>query len=124
MTRRILMSIASVIMFCGATGSHAASLTPLQQEGKRVFHVAACDECHGAGLGQPGTEALAAQHDAGQSPLLAKRTDLSDETVKFFVRHGIANMPAVRKTEVSDRELAALAAYLSRNYAQRASDHK
>jgi len=34
--------------------------------------------------------------------------------VKYFVRHGISVMPQFRKTEISDAELDALAAFLSR----------
>jgi mono/diheme cytochrome c family protein len=36
-------------------------------------------------------------------------------TVKVLVRHGISVMPQFRKTEISDQELDALAAYLARN---------
>ena len=41
-------------------------------------------------------------------------TDLTPELTKFFVRSGINVMPPFRKTEITDAELNALAAYLAR----------
>ena len=47
--------------------------------------------------------------------LLTERTNLTPEFVAVFVRNGISVMPFYRKTEISDPDLAALGAYLSRN---------
>jgi mono/diheme cytochrome c family protein len=72
-----------------------------------------CWPCHGAGIGKPGTESLAAR---GQKPaVLEERTDLAPAVIKQFVRHGVLFMPVFRKTEISDAELDAIAAYLTRN---------
>jgi len=72
-----------------------------------------CFPCHGTGLGKPGTDALAAR---GQKPaVLEERTDLTGPAIKQFVRHGVLFMPVFRKTEVSDAELDAIVAYLTRN---------
>ena len=72
-----------------------------------------CFPCHGTGLGKPGTDALAAR---GQKPaVLEERTDLTGPAIKTFVRHGVLFMPMFRKTEVSDADLDAIAAYLTRN---------
>jgi len=72
-----------------------------------------CFPCHGTGLGKPGTDALAAR---GQKPaVLEERTDLTGPAIKQFVRHGVLFMPMFRKTEVSDAELDAIVAYLTRN---------
>jgi mono/diheme cytochrome c family protein len=50
----------------------------------------------------------------GEKPgLLEERTDLPAELVKAFVRNGVASMPPFRKTEVSDEDIAAIAAYLA-----------
>jgi hypothetical protein len=43
---------------------------------------------------------------------LEQRTDLTPEMVAYYVRHGIAMMPSFRKTELSDAQVAAIAAYL------------
>ena len=52
---------------------------------------------------------------ARASGLITQWNDLPASYVTFMVRHGMSVMPQFRKTEISDRELAALAAYLSRN---------
>jgi len=72
-----------------------------------------CFPCHGTGSGKPGTDSLAAR---GQKPaVLEERTDLTAPMIKTFVRHGVLFMPMFRKTEISDADLDAIAAYLTRN---------
>jgi (+)-pinoresinol hydroxylase len=72
-----------------------------------------CYPCHGPGADKPGTASLAAR---GQKPaVLAERTDLTPATIKTFVRHGVLFMPTFRKTEISDADLAAISAYLTKN---------
>jgi mono/diheme cytochrome c family protein len=72
-----------------------------------------CFPCHGGGEGKPGTASLAAR---GQKPaVLEERTDLTAPTIRQFVRHGVLFMPTFRKTEISDADLDAIAAYLTRN---------
>ncbi len=72
-----------------------------------------CYPCHGPGADKPGTASLAAR---GQKPaVLAERTDLTAPVIKTFVRHGVLFMPTFRKTEISDADLAAISAYLTRN---------
>jgi hypothetical protein len=62
----------------------------------------------------PGTAALRAKY-AGKVPApLADRTDLTPASIRFFVRNGVSIMPFFRKTEVSDADLEALIAYLTR----------
>ena len=74
-----------------------------------------CLPCHGAGVGKPGTDALAA-HNKGEKPaVLDERSDLTPEMIRRFVRHGVLFMPSFRKTEISDADLAAMSAYLTRN---------
>ena len=74
-----------------------------------------CSQCHGQGVGKPGTLALADKYKGEKPALLEKRTDLTPEIVKIFVRSGISVMPFFRKTEISDADLDAIAAYLTRN---------
>ncbi len=73
-----------------------------------------CATCHGAGPGHPGTDALQSKYHGSMPALLEDRTDLSPETVRFFVRHGVTIMPFFRKTEISDADLDAIGAYLAR----------
>lgn len=88
--------------------------------GQRVYEQN-CLACHGPGPGYPpmaelpGTEALRAKYKGEMPALLSERADLTPEIVAYFVRNGVSVMPFYRKTEISDAELAALGAYLSRN---------
>ena len=82
------------------------------QKGHQVYDKW-CFPCHGTGAGKPGTASLAAR---GQKPaVLEERTDLTPIVIKAFVRHGVLFMPMFRKTEISDADLDAIAAYLTRN---------
>jgi (+)-pinoresinol hydroxylase len=74
-----------------------------------------CSMCHGEGPGRPGTMALQAKYKGAEPALLAERTDLAPELIKMYVRNGISVMPIFRKTEISDADLNAIAAYLTRN---------
>jgi mono/diheme cytochrome c family protein len=93
----------------------AAFASPDQEQIERGHKVYDkwCFPCHGTGVGKPGTDSLAAR---GQKPaVLEERTDLTAPVIKTFVRHGVLFMPMFRKTEVSDAELDAICAYLTRN---------
>jgi len=103
------------------------SLTdPLVRRGKEVFD-ARCRACHGAypkdkppggnalAMLVPGTFALELRYKGTKPALLEERTDLTPEAVAAFVRHGGGGfMPPFRPTEVSDEDLKAVGAYLSR----------
>jgi (+)-pinoresinol hydroxylase len=87
--------------------------------GKQVYDYW-CLPCHGTGLGLPGfnelpgTQQLRIKYrDTTISPLLTERTDLVPVFVKTIVRQGVSFMPQFRKTEISDSDLDALAAYLA-----------
>jgi mono/diheme cytochrome c family protein len=73
-----------------------------------------CAPCHSRGPGNPGTAALAAVYRNSKPAALEDRTDMTPAFVKQAVRNGVNVMPFFRKTEISDAELDALAAYLGR----------
>jgi mono/diheme cytochrome c family protein len=84
------------------------------QKGHAVFQYW-CAPCHAPGPGHPGTQALAAKYADGSIPaVLEERTDLTPELTATFVRGGVSIMPPFRKTEITDADLDALAAYLAR----------
>jgi mono/diheme cytochrome c family protein len=58
--------------------------------------------------------ALQAKYAGAKPALLEDRTDLPAAFTKTFVRKGVSIMPFFRKTEISDADLDALAAYLAR----------
>ncbi len=83
------------------------------ERGKVVFEKA-CAVCHAAAPGHPGTISLQAKYQGSVPAALEERKDLTPEFVKFYVRHGIAMMAALRPTELGNADLDDLAAYLAR----------
>ena len=103
------------------------STSPQLKRGEEVYQ-AKCNLCHGRvakdvapgpGAQMSGTQALAAKYGGKKPAVLEDRTDLTADVVKFYVRHGAGIMPFFRKTEVSDAELDAIAAWLARKRARR-----
>ena len=79
--------------------------------GGQIFHKW-CSDCHSSADG-PGSVALERKYQGQVPAILERRTDLNPDYVKQVVREGISFMPNFRKTEISDAELALLAAYLA-----------
>lgn len=104
---RFLM-LACLALAGSAFGADEATI----QKGEKVFDYW-CATCHGPGL--PGTAALETKYKGAKPALLSERTDLIPPVTKTFVRKGVSIMPFFRKTEISDTDLNALAAYLARN---------
>ena len=120
-----LMTSAVIAMCACPSLAQAPDRGTQLDQGKQVYEYW-CLPCHGTGLGLPGfaelpgTQQLRIKYrDTAISPLLAERTDLVPEFVKVIVRQGVSFMPQFRKTEISDAELDALAAYLARNNSAR-----
>ncbi len=96
---------------------------PREQRGWEVFQER-CVACHGAipkdMIGppflppMPGTQALQARYQGAVPAELEQRTDLTAEFVNLIVRGGLNSMPFFRPTELSEDDLAALDAYLTR----------
>lgn len=101
-----------VFMCLALAGSAFGADEATIQKGEKVFDYW-CATCHGPGL--PGTVALETKYKGAKPGLLAERTDLIPPVTKTFVRKGVSIMPFFRKTEISDADLDALAAYLARN---------
>ncbi len=120
-------SLVGSFVLCGTVraapelppGGPAWVRAPIDAAGKPrgyVQYQEYCSACHGAGPEKrPGTEALRAKYGGRKPALLEERTDLTPALVKAMVRNGISVMPFFRKTEVSDADLDAIAAYLTRN---------
>jgi len=96
---------------------------PLERRGQEVFDQR-CAACHGEIPDEifgprflppmPGTQALEARYRGELPAALEARTDLAPEHVAAVVREGLRSMPGFRPTEVSDDDLEALTAYLTR----------
>lgn len=94
---------------------------PAAQRGNAKFQHS-CAPCHGAGVGDdghamlPGTDALRIKYKGAVPPvpaLLEERKDLTAPVLKVFVRHGSFSMPPFRPTELTDAEIADIAAYIA-----------
>ncbi len=85
-------------------------LTPSQAQGKQLYY-RACLPCHAPGLW--GSNRLARRMDQ-KSAVLESRTDLTVAAIRTVVRAGLGSMPPYRRTEVSDADVDAIVAYLTR----------
>jgi mono/diheme cytochrome c family protein len=69
-----------------------------------------CGLCHESG----GTGTFMLSRRLGRErALLVGRTDLTEDYVMQVVRHGLMSMPRFTRVEVTDAELASIAAYLA-----------
>jgi mono/diheme cytochrome c family protein len=124
MTRGIVGLAVLVALACAGIAvqaQDASARAPEIERGKAVYNKW-CVHCHGPGLGLPGFGALPGTQQLGIKyrgsdvpPVLDERTDLVPEFIEVIVRQGISFMPQFRKTEVSDADLEALSAYLTRD---------
>ena len=71
-----------------------------------------CSECHAPGVGHPGTQMLGWTRGPDQA-VLEQRKTLTQAYVTFVARHGLAEMPPFRPTELSDADLQSIARYLA-----------
>lgn len=108
----------SLALVLAAWSGVASSQGPASVERGRVKFEDMCAPCHGAGIGDdgramlPGTDALRIKYRGALPALLEKRTDLTAEALRTFVRRGTWSMPPFRPTEITNREIDDIAAYL------------
>jgi mono/diheme cytochrome c family protein len=104
---------ASALALAVVAGIASAQDANENSEGKRVYDHW-CSHCHDPGQGHPGTQGLQIKYRDTDTPaVLLERTDLTPPVIATFVRQGVLAMAPFRKTEITDAELDALAAYLS-----------
>ena len=96
-----------------AIGTDADAQRRSDSERRRQVFENWCAPCHAPGPRHPGTQALEALYKGAKPAALEERTDLVPSLTETFVRTGVSVMPPFRKTEISDADLAALAAYLA-----------
>ncbi len=112
LSKLLLLTIVAQIAVAAAADSAIA------EKGEGVFqHM--CAPCHGAGADAtgmpvlPGSYSLQLKYNGAKPAFLEQRSDLPAAVIKTFVRHGIASMPPFRKSEVTDQDIDAIAAYLA-----------
>ncbi len=89
----------------------ATALSAGRSAGAKVFDKW-CSDCHST-PGGPGSMALQRKYQGNVSAILEQRSDLRPDYIKMAVRKGVSFMPSFRKTEISDSDLALVAAYLA-----------
>lgn len=100
-----------ILAMFAAVGHAQAADAPI--DGHAVFDKW-CGICHAPGPLHGGTAGLQAKYNGSKPAELERRSDLTPEFIRAFVRNGVKSMPAFRRTEINDAEFAALAAYLTR----------
>lgn len=112
--RVAMLAAAAASAGSGAQAAQAAG--PAQAVSGEAVYNRWCGHCHAPGRGNPGTESLQVKYGGKIPAVLLDRTDLSPQAVAQFVRSGVLSMPPFRKTEITDAELAAVAAYVAGRY--------
>jgi mono/diheme cytochrome c family protein len=113
----MMKQTTTMLALAAACSAASASSEAQVHPGKQVFDQW-CAACHAAGDRMPGTASLAAKYGNSMPAALEQRDNLNPALVRYFVRNGILTMPPFRKTEITDAELDALGAYLSRTPAR------
>lgn len=116
-SRTILIGAVGMLLAAGATGrvladeSVAPAPAPVPVVMPDIYRTA-CAPCHANG--GFGVRVLADRPGPDRS-ILHDGTVLPAAAIRAIVRNGMGHMPAMSRVEVSDAELDAIAAYLTRN---------
>lgn len=136
-TRTRTTRALAVTLAAAAAVAAALAMTPLAAQNRardaaRVergaeVYASRCVYCHdrvpeGTALEMlPGPASLTLKYRGAVSPYIKERPDLaSAATLAVFLRNGAGSMPPFRKTEVTDDDIEALAAYFRRTSAEAA----
>jgi (+)-pinoresinol hydroxylase len=111
---RVALFVGLVVALTAGAQAQSPGQTP--GESAKAVYEYWCAPCHAPGPGHPGTQSLQLKYGGKLPAVLLDRTDLSPQAVTLFVRHGVLLMAPFRKTEITDAELSALAAYVAQNY--------
>lgn len=82
-----------------------------QETGREIFE-RHCIHCHGPGADMAGTQQLTLTRGEDKA-LLTERNDLAKEYIEYVVRNGLRAMPPFVPSDLTEKDLAALTAYLS-----------
>lgn len=108
--KRATWLFVALCIAVSASAAEPVSLTAEQQQGKLLFE-ATCLYCH-----NPrgwATERLKTRLSEDRA-VLAERTDLDPAYIRAVVRNGLISMPAYTPTDLSEAQIKAIAAYLTR----------
>jgi mono/diheme cytochrome c family protein len=109
--------VLAAIGTIGAGAAHAQDPAAVAQGAAAFRHT--CAPCHGAGPGndgakfEPAVAALQLKYQGKEPALIEHRTDLPYAALKTIVRNGTVAMPPFRPSEITDAQLADVAAYIA-----------
>jgi mono/diheme cytochrome c family protein len=109
------ITVLSLLAALTSSAQAANPPAPAAASGQAVYQHW-CAPCHAPGPGHPGTQSLQLKYGGKEPAVLLDRTDLAPQAVATFVRQGVLLMAPFRKTEITDKELNALTAYVAHNY--------
>lgn len=89
-----------------------SAFTVNAQDGQAIFRKN-CSACHAPGMNNPGTQQLTKTRGEANG-VLEERDNLVPVYVKTIVRNGLNAMPTFKPSQITDKELDALAAYLTK----------
>lgn len=107
--RTLILALSSCLLVTAAQAQDGLDET--QSVGKERY-ARMCAPCHNKGFWAANRIAF---RSGEEYALLDKRSDLNADYIRQAVRVGIGSMPPYRKTELSDSDLAAITAYLTRS---------
>ena len=105
--------VASLLILSFCAGGALAQEADIAL-GEKIF-TDKCEYCHGDGVQKGGTHTLQARYQGALPALLTERTNLTPEYIRAVVRNWTNGMAAFRPSEITDAELEALIAFLTRN---------
>ena len=106
MRKLLIAPLATWLLAPAPAGAGSADVAA----GEQLF-AARCALCH---IGfAPGTIMLG-RRLGQQRALLAERSDLAGDYVRYVVRHGLLSMPPLTRVDLSDTELTQVVAFLTR----------
>jgi mono/diheme cytochrome c family protein len=106
---RLALLIATILLTSVAGAAEVVPVAPQATSGQHLFE-ATCQYCHGAN----GFATRDLARRGVVQPRIDQRQDLDPKLIRFVVRHGVGNMPALTPTDLSDRQIDAVIAYLTR----------
>jgi mono/diheme cytochrome c family protein len=106
--------VAIVSVACVVAQETGTDREAMVAQGREVF-VRRCEYCHGEGPQKGGTMALQGRYQGAVPGILDERTNLTPEYIRQIVRTNTNGMSPIRITEVTELQLDALIAYLTRN---------
>jgi (+)-pinoresinol hydroxylase len=113
---RVLISASLALLALTSVAQAAEPAAKTAAPSGQAVYEHWCAPCHAPGPGHPGTQSLQIKYSGKIPPVLVDRSDLSPQAVSAFVRQGVLLMAPFRKTEITDAELAALSAFVTKNF--------